>query len=117
MGKNEKTLLDLAARQNMPIPDKILNAPDLEPGLQLYMDCFNDLNHSRFNSSGFVGRLHYNLIDLWCNNNGVYGDQKLAVIHIIGKLDFVYVTWQFEQMKKIAEAEARKNKGKQPRNK
>lgn len=117
MGKNEKTLLDLAARQNMPIPDKILNAPELEPGLQLYMDCFNDLNHSRFNSSGFVGRLHYNLIDLWCNNNGVYGDQKLAMIYIIGKLDYVYVTWQFDAMKRIAEADARKNKGKQPRNK
>lgn len=112
MGKDEKTLLSLAARQNMPIPDKILNAPDLQPGLQLYLDCFNDLNHSRYNSSGFVGRIHYDLIDLWCNNNGVEGDQKLDVIHIIGKMDYVYVTWQFEAMKKIAEAEARKNRNK-----
>lgn len=108
MGKDEKTLLGLAQRQNMPIPEKIANAPELLPGLQMYLDCFNDLNHSRFNSSGFVGHIHYNVIDLWCNNNDVEGDQKLAVLHIISKMDQVYINWQFDAMKKIAEAESRK---------
>lgn len=111
MGKDEKTLLDLAARQNMPIPDRISNAPELLPGLQLYMDCFNDLNHSRFNSSGCIGRIHYNLIDLWCDNNLVVGDQKLDVVELVGRMDCVYVSWQIEAMKRLAKAKANARPG------
>lgn len=114
MGKDEKSLLTLAQRQNMPIPDKIANAPELQPGLQLYLDCFNDLNHSRFNAPGYVGHIHYNLVDLWCENNGVWGEQKQDVIEIIAKMDRVYVDWQLAAMKKIAEADARRNNPKGP---
>lgn len=100
MGKDEKTLLDLAARQNMPIPEKILNAPELQPGLQLYIDAFNALNYSRFNTTGFVGRIHYVSMSQWCDDHNIVGEQKLDVIHLLTKMDQVYSDWHFAYLKK-----------------
>lgn len=102
MGKDEKTLLELAARQNMPIPDKILNAPELQPGLQLYIDAFNDLTYSRFNTQGFVGRIHYTSMSQWCYDHNIDGDQRLDMIHLLTQMDQAYTDWHFSYMKRNA---------------
>lgn len=54
LGPHEQTLAKQAMRAGQPIPDRIANAPELEPGLQLYMQAFFDLDSERSHAMGLV---------------------------------------------------------------
>lgn len=100
VGKNEKTLLERAQMQHMPIPTQILNAPELENGLGYYMTVFNMLTGSRPSSDGFVARIPYQTILLYCQENGITGDAREDMFYLIHELDVCFVNHMFEEMKK-----------------
>jgi hypothetical protein len=67
MGSVEQGIIKMAENNNLPIPDRILNKPILEEGLELYMQAFYDLDTERDYSmqagpikwSDIVGYAHY----------------------------------------------------------
>ena len=62
------------------LPDKIKNAPEILPGLELYYEAFTELSSSR--SSGFgVGAIPWMALDRWAERYGLEGDdfERLAI--------------------------------------
>lgn len=110
MGKDEKTLLDISQRQNMPIPDRILNAPVLREGMQWYVDVFNVLSPSRPSSQGYVARIPYPAFSMYCTDEGIDGPQREDMFYLITAMDNHFVNWHFEQFRKKSEADANKAK-------
>lgn len=54
MGDTDQLIVAQALRTGRPIPDRILNAPELNLGLQLYLDAFFDLDSERSHSVGLT---------------------------------------------------------------
>lgn len=47
MGPIEQTIIRQAVQAGHPLPDRIANAPELQEGLQLYLQAFFDLDSER----------------------------------------------------------------------
>lgn len=47
LGPIEQNIAKQAMRAGQPLPDRIANAPELKPGLELYMQAFFDLDSDR----------------------------------------------------------------------
>src|SRR5688572_16692728 len=54
MGKAEQSIARQAMRRGAPIPDRIANAPELQVGLQLYLQAFFDLDSERTHGNGLA---------------------------------------------------------------
>lgn len=54
MGQHEQTIAKQAIRAGQPIPERIANAPELQPGLQLYLMAFYDLDTERSHANGLT---------------------------------------------------------------
>jgi len=52
MSKIEQSIAKQALRSGRPVPDRIANAPELKPGLLLYMQAFFDLDSERSHAFG-----------------------------------------------------------------
>jgi hypothetical protein len=52
MGKHEQAIIAQAIRNNRPIPERIANAPELLPGLEIYLQAFFDLDSERSHAMG-----------------------------------------------------------------
>lgn len=89
----------------MPPPSRILNAPELLPGLDFYMQAFNRLTASRQLGHGCIGAIPYPAISLYCKDEGIDGDLREELFYHVEHLDAAYIRWQNEKAK--AEAEAR----------
>jgi hypothetical protein len=98
-GPVEKTIIEQSRRQNLPLPDKIANAPVLEIGLDLYYTAFLELMTCR--SVGFsAGPIPWLAINEYCNAHEIYGEQKDDVIFHVHALDSVYLDWSSKQLEK-----------------
>lgn len=75
------------------MPDKILNAPEILPGLEIYYIAFMDLINSRQIGMG-LGGIWWETIERYCERRGIDGHQQEAMHHHIGKLDAVYLGHQ-----------------------
>ena len=103
MGKDERTLLEMSKRQNMPLPERIKNAPDLLPGLELYYDAFKHLTTSRQIGQGCLGPIAYKAISDYCQAEGIEGDMREDMLYHIEHLDAAYMSWQTNKAKFEAE--------------
>lgn len=81
-------------REGLPIPDKMQRAPELQPGLNLYMMAYADLDRGR--SVGFGGEtpLSWDLIDRWCHSHGIFGETRDDVFAHVRSLDEAYLKWR-----------------------
>lgn len=52
IGPIEQQLVKQAVREGKPIPERIQNAPELRPGLALYLEAFLELDSERSNAFG-----------------------------------------------------------------
>lgn len=52
MSKSEQQIVAQALRTGQPIPERINNAPELNAGLQLYLEAFFDLDSERSQGLG-----------------------------------------------------------------
>lgn len=52
MGPIEQTIIKQALRAGQPIPERIANAPELKPGMNLYLEAFLDLDSERGHAFG-----------------------------------------------------------------
>lgn len=77
-------------RRNLPLPDKIQNAPELEPGLALYLRAFYELNASRAVGMG-EGPIPWGAIDQWCASLGMSEEEAEDVHYLVRQLDNAYL--------------------------
>lgn len=83
----------------MPIPDKIKNAPELLPGLQLYSQAFRRLNTCR--SVGFgAGPIPWTATEQYCDQLELEGEQRDTMHHHIERMDECYLTWSAKKSAK-----------------
>lgn len=76
----------------MPYPDSIRDAPELHPGLSLFMDAFQDLDGSRINGMS-LGRIPWMAISEYCDRLEIIDDQREDVIFQVQALDTWYLGW------------------------
>jgi len=94
----EAQIIEQCAREGLPLPDKIRDAPSLWPGLAIFFTAFNDLTTSRFMPMGPIPWL---AIDAYCDAKHIEGDQRADMLYHVGSLDRTYLNY------KIAEMEAK----------
>ena len=103
MGKTEEQILTQAYRNNLPVPDKIKNAPELLPGLDFYYMSFVELSTCRdvgmdagpipWYSIREMGRKEYNLDD----------EDFDKFVSVIRGLDLTYLDHQESKRKNNGE--------------
>ena len=78
--------MEQAARQKMPIPKSIQNAPDLTLGLQLFYEAFSDLSSSRVSGmeEGLIG---WSTIQDYCERLDLSEEQTADMHYHINELD------------------------------
>jgi hypothetical protein len=54
LGPIERNVAKQAYRQGQPLPDRIANAPELQFGLQLYLNAFFELDSERSHAMGLT---------------------------------------------------------------
>lgn len=89
-GSVEQTIISQCMRENLPLPDKIQNAPDLLPGLELYYLAFMELSDSR--SMGMsLGPISWKVIHDYCVAIGLDTDQTEEMHYHLKQLDMCYL--------------------------
>lgn len=92
-------------RAGQPLPDRIANAPELEPGLQLYLQAFFDLDSERTHAVGLTP-IPWTSIATYAQAFQFDEEQTEDLYFFVRKLDS-------EHLKKLAAKEkAKSNSGK-----
>jgi hypothetical protein len=95
----EKKIIELSARTNQPIPDKILNAPELTLGLELFYNAFLELTSCRSNGMG-IGPISWLAMMEFCDRFEIYNDQREDFVYYVRQLDEVYLSWNNKELDK-----------------
>lgn len=90
MGDVEETMIRQAAQDDSPIPDKILNAPELMLGLNFYYQAFLTLDTERIDGMG-KGRIPDSKIVEYSNRAGVSEYVHYCLLHHVRALDNAYL--------------------------
>ena len=90
--------MEQCLREGIPFPDKMANAPDLLPGLELFYLAFIALSDSRQIGMG-VGPISWKTVHDYCNAYEIVGDQKEEMHHHIKEMDSAYIEFQNRKKK------------------
>jgi hypothetical protein len=85
----EQTLIRQAMQARRPIPEKILNSPELNLGLQIYLQAFFDLDTERPQGMD-VGRIPHSAICAYAKNYNFDADQTDALSYFVLHMDNEY---------------------------
>ena len=89
----ERKILEQAFRQNMPIPDKIKNAPVLAMGLELFFNAWFELTSAR--SIGMsMGPIPWNVVQDYAERFGLDDFQTEALHYHVRCMDDVFFEHQ-----------------------
>lgn len=77
----------------MPLPKAIENAPELWPGLELYMRAWYDLDSTRSIGLG-VGPIPWNATQEYCLSLGLNAEQGEKMHHLVREMDKIYLDHQ-----------------------
>lgn len=80
-------------REGLPLPDRIQNAPELLPGLELFWLAFMELSDSRNIGMG-LGPIPWKVIHDYCVVYDLNGEQMEEMHHHIRELDSAYLEHQ-----------------------
>lgn len=86
MGDIEENVAMQALKMGAPIPDRIQNAPELFPGLELYLSAFFDLDSERSHSNG-VTLIPATAIHEWADRYRLSDEQREDLLHHIRVMD------------------------------
>lgn len=95
----------------MPLPDKIANAPVIDPSNQLYFDAFEDLSTCRLYAGGPIPAL---ALFQYGEYNGLDKEQLDRVIEVVKRVDAWYLDFmeKRDKAKQKANTPKTKHKGK-----
>lgn len=98
MGKDERGIVEKCIRARQPFPNAILNAPTLDPGLNLFYVAFLDLTSCR--TLGYAqGPIPWVAIHHYCEAHDITGEQREDVFYHVAHLDKEYLDWSAEKTK------------------
>ena len=86
LGPHEQTIAKQAMRSGQPLPDRIANAPELETGLQLYLQAFFDLDSERSHANGLTA-IPWSSIAAYANYFNFDEEQREDLMFFIRHLD------------------------------
>lgn len=90
-GPTERTIIEQSVRQRLPLPDRIANAPELFPGLDIYYTAFLDLTTCRQLGYGAEGPISWLVIDEYADRSGFEGEQREDLFYHVQEMDRAYV--------------------------
>lgn len=90
-GATEKAIIERSVKYNLPLPDAIKNAPELNFGLKFYYNAFLTLNKCRTILMGTVSPLTYFMYVDFCEKNDIIGEQRDDFIDILTLVDEAYL--------------------------
>lgn len=73
-------------RRGQPVPDRIANAPELQIGLQLYLQAFFDLDSERSHGNGLTP-IPWSSIKDYCVANELDDDQTEEMFYFVKRMD------------------------------
>lgn len=76
----------------MPLPDSIVSAPQLHPGLNLFYTAFLDLTSCR-TPGPVVNPITWLDIHYYCQANDIVEEQREDVFYHVTRLDKAYLDW------------------------
>lgn len=85
-------------RRGLPLPTKIRDAPVLQPGLELYLRAFHELDASRSFGMG-EGPIPWGAIEQWCVAVGMTEEEAEDVHYLVRQLDNAYLRHKAEKAK------------------
>lgn len=86
MGKAEQSIARQAMRRGAPIPDRIANAPELQVGLQLYLQAFFDLDSERSHGNG-LSSIPWSAIKDYALAHDLDDEQTDDLFYFVKKMD------------------------------
>jgi len=94
-GPTEKQILDQARRSKTPIPQAILDKPELSVGLELYYMAFWDLMSDRSAGMNGAGMIHYVSMSKWMDDYGFTDrDERHRFKRVLHRLDINYLEYE-----------------------
>lgn len=97
--KTIKAIEDQAFRQKLPLPEKLLNAPQVAIGLELYYIGFSELTTCRYTPDSPISWV---VIEQYCQAKGIEGRQKADFFALMYKLDKAYLEHRSSKIEKGA---------------
>lgn len=77
-------------RRGLPLPDKIQNAPELRPGLELYLRAYYELDSCRAIGMG-EGPIPWTALDQWAGRLGLDEEERGDLFYLVRRLDNAYL--------------------------
>lgn len=99
--KTEAAIIAQARQWGEPIPDVILNKPELEQGLDLYLEAFWTLSSCRSIGMG-LGPIPWDAVEKYGTILALDADQSDDLEYHIGRLDSAFLSWSAEHQKQGA---------------
>jgi hypothetical protein len=92
-GPTEQGLIQMCVRERRPLPQALMNAPELQEGLEFYYLAFMDLTTER--SIGFAeGPIPWSRIEQWADAHDVYDELREDLHYHIRTLDLAYLEYR-----------------------
>jgi hypothetical protein len=95
-GSVEKTIIQQCIKDNRPLPQKMINAPTLEWGLELFYNAFFDLHTCRPIGMMEMG-IRWLDIKQYCILEGFSEEQTEDAFYFIKVMDNAYLSWREKQ--------------------
>lgn len=86
MGEVEESIIKQSANNNQPLPERILNKPQLHKGLTLFLEAFYELSSDRQTGLG-VGYIPFTAIKSYADEYGFEGEQREDLFYFVREID------------------------------
>lgn len=90
-GKTELAAIEQSSRSGQPIPAPILNAPEVEMGLELYLKAFWELSTCRTFTGFGQGPIPWSAVATYCSFHGMEPDETEDFFYVINKVDDAFL--------------------------
>lgn len=101
MGIAEKAAFKQAEREKTPLPDKIMNAPEVLLGLELYINGFNALTSCRSAAYGSEGPIPWTAMRDYCVEYNIRGEQREYFYDLLAQMDKTYLDYKSKKLKSM----------------
>lgn len=92
-GGVSESIVSQAVRQGLPVPNKILNAPEVLPGLEFYYHAFVELSTCR-NVGMVEGPIPWIAMDTYAQRLGLEGDDYEYFTTLLQTVDMMYLSYR-----------------------
>lgn len=107
MGEHEQQIIEQAIDRGLKVPDRIVNQPDLMPGLELFYTAFINLSSDRL-SAFELGPIPTMSILNYASYHEIEGVDAQNFLYIIRCMDNVFINFHDKKQKAKAASEKRR---------